>query len=61
MSLYQSQLDMAADLGWDIDHVIFLLGNIHFVLGAAIVLIVQFLFRLFRKLKLHFQKPRKAD
>ena len=61
MSLYQIQLDMAADLGWDVDHVIFLLGNIHFALGAATVLVIQMLFRLFRKLKLHFQNRPEMD
>lgn len=59
MSLYQIQLDMAADLGWDVDHVIWLICNFHFVLGILTVLIVRLLSRLFRELKMHFQKPAK--
>lgn len=52
MSLHQVLLNMSADLGWDVDRVLFLLCNIHFVLGAAIVLIVRLLFHLLRKLVL---------
>ena len=59
MSLYQIQLDMAADLGWNVDRVIFLLCNIHFAFGIATAFIAVLLSRLFRKLKLHFQnRPR---
>lgn len=61
MSLYQIQLNMAADLGWNVDSVIFLLCNIHFALGVATVFIAGLLLRLFRKLKLHFQNRPKTD
>ena len=59
MSIYQEFLDTANARGWSYDEAFqsFTLSAV--IYGAAIVLVVQLLFRLFRFLKVHFQKPPK--
>ncbi len=59
MSLHQSILDMAAKLGWEVDDVICLVANFQLLLGVFLSCVVCLLFRLFRTLKVHFQKPSK--
>ena len=61
MSAYQQFLDYASESGLSPDVVFCRFTLFSECFGAVIVLIVQFLFRLFRKLKLHFQNSRKAD
>ena len=59
MSLYQIQFDIAAKAGVSVDTVICCISWLMFAFGAAAVLIMQLLSRLFCKLKMHFQKPPK--
>ena len=55
MSAYQQFLDYALEFGLSPDVAFCRFAVFSELFGAVIVLIVQFLFRLFRKLKLHFQ------
>lgn len=59
MSLYQIQIDIATKAGVSVDTVICCICWLMFAFGSATVLIMQFLFRLFSLLKVHFQKPPK--
>ncbi len=59
MSLHQSILDMAAKLGWEVDDVLYLVATFQLLLGVFLSCVVRLLFRLFRTLKVHFQKSSK--
>lgn len=59
MSLYQIQIDIATKAGVSVDSVICCISWLMFTFGAATVLIMQVLFRLFSFLKVHFQKSPK--
>ena len=61
MSLYQIQFDIAAKAGVSVDTVICCISWLMFAFGAAAVLIIQLLSRLFCKLKMHFQAQKKKD
>lgn len=59
MSIYQEFLDTANARGWSYDEAFQSFTLTAIIYGAAIVLIVQLLFRLFSLLKMHFQKSPK--
>ena len=61
MSLYQIQIDIATKAGVSVDTVICCISWLMFAFGAAAVLTVQLLIRLFRFLKVHFQAQKKKD
>ena len=59
MSIYQEFLDTANVHGWSYDEAFQSFTLAAVIYGAAIVLVIQLLFRLFRLLKVHFQKAPK--
>ena len=61
MSAYQQFLDYASEFGLSLDAAFCRVGLTFAFFGAAIVLVIQLFSRLFRKLKLHFQKSPKTD
>ena len=61
MSAYQQFLDYASEFGLSLDVAFCYVGVFLEFFGAAIVLVIQMLFRLFRKLKLHFQNRPEMD
>lgn len=61
MSAYQQFLDYASEFGLSLDVAFCRVGIVLAFFGAAIVLVIQLLSRLFHKLKLHFQNRPKTD
>lgn len=61
MSIYQEFLDTANARGWSYDEAFQSFTLAAAILGAAVVLTVQLLFRLFSLLKVHFQAQKKKD
>lgn len=60
MSIYQEFLDTANARGWSYDEAFQSFTLTAIIYGAAIVLIVQLLFRLFSLLKCTFKSPLNA-